>query len=196
VLREGAGWPEYEAVLAMPSSGLRWNDHFMLLARAVLLGRAGRGAEAAAAVERAGEVGSVYAMARHLGLRLAGEAALEDGWGAPVGWLRTAEEYFHQLNVPAVASACRALLRRSGTLVPQRRDGVDRVPAELRSLGVTVREYEILLLVVDRLGNRLIGERLGISPRTVEKHVASLITKTGQPHRNALSEHAARILAT
>jgi len=51
---------------------------------------------------------------------------------------------------------------------------------------VTTREYEVLVLLLDRLGNKEIAGRLYISPRTVEKHVASLLVKTGQDARPAL----------
>jgi DNA-binding NarL/FixJ family response regulator len=59
-------------------------------------------------------------------------------------------------------------------------------------LGVTVREYEVLQLLVDRPSNQALASQLNISPRTVEKHVASLLTKTDQPNRVALSAYAAR----
>jgi DNA-binding NarL/FixJ family response regulator len=52
------------------------------------------------------------------------------------------------------------------------------VPARLQALGVTSREMDVLRLVAERLGNKEIGARLYLSPRTVEKHVASLIAKT------------------
>jgi DNA-binding CsgD family transcriptional regulator len=94
-----------------------------------------------------------------------------------------------------VANACRELLRRAGATVPQRRSGSDRVPAELRRQGLTVREYEVFLLLGPRLGNQEIAGRLYISPRTVEKHVASLLTKTGLGHRAALSDYAAQYTA-
>jgi DNA-binding NarL/FixJ family response regulator len=129
-------------------------------------------------------------MGRHLGLRLVAECALADGWGTPVDWLRAAEDYFHSADIPAVASACRALLRNSGVRVAQRRTGIAEMPSALRSAGLTVREYEVLRLLADRLGNREIASRLHLSPRTVEKHVSSLITKTGLPNRIALSEYA------
>jgi hypothetical protein len=131
---------------------------------------------------------SLYPTGRNLGLRLVSEAAVADGWGTPVQWLREAEEYFHEREVPAVAGACRALLRRTGVSVAQRRHGADEIPAALRSAGVTVREYEILKLLADRLSNREIARRLYLSPRTVEKHVASLIVKTGQPDRILLGQ--------
>ena len=41
-------------------------------------------------------------------------------------------------------------------------------------------------LLVRRWGNKEIGHHLHISPRTVEKHVASLIAKMDQPDRGAL----------
>jgi DNA-binding CsgD family transcriptional regulator len=174
---------------------MRWNRHFTLLARAVLEGRSGRPAEAEAAVAEAQQVAAPFEMARHLGLRLVAEAACADGWGEPTAWSQRAEEYFHRAGVAPVAAACRALLRQAGASVRQRRDGADRIPAELRSQGVTVREYEVYELLVERLSNRLIADRLHISPRTVEKHVASLIIKTGQPDRASLCAHAAATLS-
>ncbi|WP_327070623.1 helix-turn-helix transcriptional regulator [Kitasatospora sp. NBC_01302] len=183
---------EHELVRLDPGAGLLWNRQFERLAYAVHQGRAGRTEEAERAVAQAREASAPFLMARHLGLRLVAEAALADGWGDPVPWLRTAEEYFHGAGVPAVASACRDLLRRAGATVPQRRSGSDRVPPELRRQGLTAREYEVLLLLGPRLGNQEIAGRLYISPRTVEKHVASLLTKTGQSHRAALCDYAAR----
>jgi len=188
-------WAGYEEITAAPSSRLRWNRHFALLARAVLVGRAGDAEQAARAVSEAELAGGPYAMAGPLALRLISDAALADGWGTPVEWLRSAEKYFHETGGTAVASACRALLRQAGAPVPQRRTGVDLIPDALRSAGVTVREYEILLLITERLGNRQIADRLHLSPRTVEKHVASMLAKTGLPGRVALSEFAARALA-
>ena len=192
VLSDDAGWSQYHEVAAAPASGLRWNRQFVLLAHAVLLGRSGRTPEAMAAMAQAEQVAAPHTMAKHLGLRLVAEAAHTDRWGNPVAWLRRAETYFHDASVPAVASACRTLLRRTGVAVPQRRKGVDRVPHALRTLGVTVREYEVLQLLVDRPSNQALASRLYISPRTVEKHVASLLIKTDQSNRAALSAYAAR----
>ncbi|GLY54151.1 LuxR family transcriptional regulator [Lentzea sp. NBRC 102530] len=184
-------WPQYDELTATSAAAMRWNRQFTDLAHAVLLGRGGRFDEALEAFERAQEAAAPYPLARHLGLRLvAGSAA---GWGDPVAWLRSAEEFFHQATVPAVASACRGLLRQAGVPVQQRRSGTDSVPAQLRGHGVTVREFEVFVLLADRMGNKAIGTRLHISPRTVEKHVASLIAKTGQPDRESLSAYAAAL---
>ncbi|AUG76329.1 LuxR family transcriptional regulator [Kitasatospora sp. MMS16-BH015] len=190
VLTGRSGRPELTAVAAAPAAGLVWNRQFLALAEAVQLGKEGDGAAATRAVEvhRAG--GQLFPMAHHLGLRLVAEAALADGWGEPVEWLREAEEYFHALEVPAVAGACRALLRQAGASVAQRRTGHDQIPAQLRALGVTSREYEVLALLIERPANQEIARRLSISPRTVEKHMASLLRKTGHQDRTALTRLA------
>ncbi|MGW5718663.1 helix-turn-helix transcriptional regulator [Amycolatopsis sp. NPDC003865] len=178
---------------APPGSLLRWNRQFTALAQAVACGRRGDIAGAEAAVREAREAARPYRMAAHLGARLVAEAALADGWGDPVTWLRTAEEYFHDAAVPAVAAACRALLRRAGESVRQRRPGLQRLPRELRDAGVTVREYDVFRLLAHRLGNTDIARRLLISPKTVEKHVSSLMVKTKLPDRVTLFDYAAAI---
>ncbi|MGW6444257.1 helix-turn-helix transcriptional regulator [Lentzea sp. NPDC055074] len=185
------GWPEYHALTSASACGMRWNRQFTELAHAVLLGRDGLADEARQAFQRSQEAAELYPLARHLGRRLVAAEAAE--WGDPVSWLRSAEEYFHQATIPAVASACRGLLRQAGAPVQQRRSGTDQVPRQLRGHGVTVREFEVFVLLADRMGNKAIGTRLHISPRTVEKHVASLIAKTGQPDREALSTYAAAL---
>ncbi|HTI20935.1 MAG TPA: AAA family ATPase [Kutzneria sp.] len=195
VLEGRFAWAEHESVMSTPAGGMRWNRHFTELAGAVLYGREGKIEQAECAMAAAQQVGGAFPMARNLGLRLVAEPAHVDGWGDPVTWLRNAEEYFHRNNVTGTASACRALLRQVGVSVQQRRVGADQVPSALRSVGVTVREYDVFRLLVERLGNKAIANRLHISPRTVEKHVASLIAKTQQPDREALSTYASAILA-
>lgn len=44
---------------------------------------------------------------------------------------------------------------------------------------LSMREREVMKLVVDGLDNRDVGERLGISPRTVEVHKSRVMTKLG-----------------
>ncbi|MGW2679250.1 helix-turn-helix transcriptional regulator [Streptomyces sp. NPDC001436] len=187
VLAGEYGGPQaYREALASPGGQLAWNRMFLGMAEAVLLGRDGDPDGALRAVERAGRAAAVFPQAWHLALRLTAEAALADAWGEPVSWLRTAEEYFHEAGVPAVAGACRAVLRQAGASVRQRRGGRERIPAGLRAVGVTPREYEVFVLLAERPGNQQIAQRLSISPRTVEKHMASLMAKTGSADRAAL----------
>ncbi len=54
--------------------------------------------------------------------------------------------------------------------------------ARSRVRKLTRREREVLAGVADGLSNRLIGERLEISPRTVEIHRANMLTKMGANH--------------
>ena len=51
----------------------------------------------------------------------------------------------------------------------------------------------MLELLADRFGNQVIASRLHISPRTVEKHVAALLSKIGRPNRWELGAYAATI---
>jgi DNA-binding CsgD family transcriptional regulator len=193
VLTGQAARAELTATAAAPAAGLAWNRQFLVLAEAVQLGREGEHAAAARTVREYRADPALFPTAHHLGLRLVAEAALADGWGEPVEWLRAAEEYFHGLDVPAVAGACRALLRQAGASVAQRRTGHDQIPAPLRALGVTLREYEVLALLVERPANQEIARRLSISPRTVEKHMASLLRKTGHSDRTALTRLASSV---
>lgn len=54
--------------------------------------------------------------------------------------------------------------------------------ARSRIQKLTRREREVLEGVADGLSNRLIGERLAISPRTVEIHRANMLNKMGANH--------------
>ncbi|WP_328924457.1 AAA family ATPase [Streptomyces sp. NBC_00190] len=190
VLAGRMGRRHYAGVAEADVAATRWNRQFVGLAHAVLLGREGRSGEATAAASAALEAAGLYPMARHLCLRLVARSAYEDGWGAPVDWLREAEEYFHGAGLQAVVGACRALLRGMGAPVRQRRTGTEQVPPDLRRCGITVREFEVARLLAERIGNKDIAGRLHISPRTVEKHVASLLQKTGHPNRTAFASAA------
>jgi DNA-binding NarL/FixJ family response regulator len=90
-------------------------------------------------------------------------------------------------------NGCQSLLRRAGQPVPRRGRGSSAVPPELRAVGVTSREVDVLRMVGERLGNTEIGTRLFLSPRTVEKHVASLIAKTRRSDRRELAAYATRL---
>jgi DNA-binding CsgD family transcriptional regulator len=149
-------------------------------ADAILAGRRGRPGDAEAEFAAADrQMGPLMAWYRQYARRLAAEAALADGWGEPVAWLREAAGYFAARGDDRVAASCRGLLRRAGEPVPRHRAGHGELPGRLRALGVTEREADVLRLAAQGLGNREIAERMFLSPRTVEKHVASLLAKTG-----------------
>ena len=64
------------------------------------------------------------------------------------------------------------------------------MPDQLARAGVTDREAEVLWAVGERLRNREIAERLHLSVRTVESHIAALLRKFGATDRTALAEVA------
>ncbi len=161
---------------------------FLGYADAVRVGRAGRKDDAESAfAEAERRMTPLVDWYRHYGRRLVAEAALHDGWGEPVTWLRAAAPFFHARGHEAVATACRSLLRKGGAVVPRRGRGESSVPEDLQARGVTSREADVLSLLVKRLTNREIATRLYLSPRTVEKHVASLLAKTGCRSRSELT---------
>lgn len=171
----------------------RWTVGQLGYARSISLGRSGRPEAAADAFEVADRVMTEpvpIPYLWHLGRRLAAEAAMTQGWGEPVRWLREELAHFEQSGHPRVAAACRDLLHRAGH--PVHRSSRGDVAAPLRAMGVTSREAEVLGLLGEGLANRDIARRLHISVRTVEKHVERLFTKTGAASRPALVARAAR----
>ena len=64
---------------------------------------------------------------------------------------------------------------------------------QLARSGVTEREIEVLSSVAERLRNREIAERLHVSVRTVESHIAALLRKFGVTDRAALVELGAEL---
>lgn len=63
-------------------------------------------------------------------------------------------------------------------------------------LGLTQREAEVLVWIAGGKPNRDIGEILGISPRTVNKHLEQIFTKLGVENRASAAAQATRILST
>ncbi|EIZ80961.1 two component LuxR family transcriptional regulator [Novosphingobium sp. Rr 2-17] len=76
------------------------------------------------------------------------------------------------------ATLVRALGRAKGVGNAKRRE----VMAQARVDRLTRREREVLGGVASGLSNRLIGEKLLISPRTVEIHRANMLHKLGASH--------------
>jgi DNA-binding CsgD family transcriptional regulator len=172
-----------------------WNHAYLLYAQAVLDGRDGNAERATALAGEAAVLLEPYApWWNYLARRMVAPAALKDGWGQPVAWLREATTEFEATGHPRLASACRGILRRAGERVPRSGRGNAQVPPQMRRLGITSREMDVFLLVAQGFSNAEIASRLFISPKTVETHIASLVAKTNQGGRRELVAHAARFI--
>jgi len=170
-----------------------WNRGCLAYAEAVLAGQAGdRERATALAAEGTACFAPFAPWWDYLAQRLVATAALRDGWGDPVRWMRDAAAGFDATGHDRLAAACRGILRKAGERVPRSGRGAAQVPPQMRRLGVTSREMDVFLLVAQGFSNSEIGARLFISPKTVETHVASLVAKTGQSSRRELVAHAAR----
>jgi DNA-binding CsgD family transcriptional regulator len=184
---------------ALPEAPAWWRAvHFLSAAwsryaEAVVIGRQGDEQDAVALVDAADAQLERSEWYRQLGRRLVAEAALADGWGQPVAWLQESLAYFENHGYDRIAGACRSLLRQAGAPVPRQRHGAESVPPSLRAVGVSPRELEVLTLLADGLPNREIAERLYLSPRTVERHIANLVVKTGVGRRSQLVAFAAKV---
>lgn len=156
---------------------------------AVALGRAGRAEEATARMEPAYRAMAAVPLSQgtvHSHGILVAEAAIRDGWGDPVRWLRESEAFFAERRFDRTARRCRTVLGEAGAPVPRRR-GDTEVPQALRAMGVTGREVDVLKLVVAGCSNKEIAAELVLSPKTVERHLSSLFTRLGVRDRRALA---------
>ena len=104
---------------------------------------------------------------------LAAPAAASDGCADVHQWLSGAVDRFQERGLGALA-------RRSQDLL------ADRSPNRWSGAGVSDREAQVLQLVAQGLSNKEIATRLHLSPRTVEKHVESLLRKLGARSRTQL----------
>ncbi len=182
-----------QAQAAAPAAS--WNRGFLAYAEAVLEGKDGHHERAdLLAAQGATHLRPFAPWWNHLARRLIAPSALADGWGQPLSWLREATAEFEMSGHSRLASACRGLLRQAGERVPRAGRGSAQVPPQMRRLGITSREMDVFLLVARGFSNTEIAEKLYISPKTVETHIASLVAKTGQTGRRELVAHAARFV--
>jgi DNA-binding CsgD family transcriptional regulator len=191
LLRAAAGDRAAEAraqLVAEPGGLSRTIGAALDYADAVMAGRSGRTEDAVAHL-RAGDAALVARpwWRRLLRLVVLG-CAIGDGWGDPVPELRADLAAHRQAGDAHLERACHDLLRRAGA--PTRRRGRTVVPPRLAALGVTGREAEVLAYVARGLTNAEVAERLVLSRRTVETHVASLLAKTGAATRRDLRRWA------
>lgn len=138
------------------------------------------------------------------------------GWSAPGGrsvpeaiqrWMRHREEQARSETALAAPSAP-LVMERDGRrlilrLVPdsngaillleERRQGAELAP--LQSLGLTPREAEVLAWVAQGKTNAEVGQILGMSLRTVAKHLEHVYAKLGVETRTAAAARALGVLA-
>jgi DNA-binding CsgD family transcriptional regulator len=151
----------------------RVNRGLLGYADAILVGRAGdqhQATELAVAADRELRHYPVWADLARL---CAAEPALADGWGRPRQWLEAAVEAFARHGIEPLAQRCRRLLEE-----PQ--------PSRWSRLGITDRQADVLRLVAEGISNKEIAARLHLSPRTVEKHIESLLRNTTARSRTQL----------
>jgi len=148
-------------------------------AEAVLEGRAGRSDRADAIVAQLATTFVNCQAWADLARFIAAPRALADGWGEPLRWLAAARGRFAALGLDRLTGRCVELLR-------------DASPNPWAGAGVTDREADVLRLVIDGLANKEIAAALGLSPRTVEKHIESLLRKAGARSRTELAVNARR----
>jgi len=157
----------------------RVNHGMIGFAEAVLEGRAGRPSRADAIVAGLGTSFVNCEAWADLARYIAAPRALADGWGEPLRWLALARGRFAALGLHRLGDRCAELLGHTA-------------PNPWAGSGVTDREAEVLRLVIDGLANKEIAVALGLSPRTVEKHVESLLRKAGARSRTELAVNAGR----
>lgn len=86
----------------------------------------------------------------------------------------------HTIGAKPLAAILRRHLHAQGVQgIPQG----PRAATRANPLGLTARQTEVLGLLGEGLSNAAIADRLFISPRTVEKHVAAVLEKTGASTR-------------
>lgn len=139
------------------------------------------GVATAAVVLADGAEGGSILQAMRLGAR--GYLRKSDGLAGVGAAVRLVGEGGRAIDPAYEQSAIVAL----GRLAQRTREG-----SEARA-SLTRRELEILAMISQGLTMRQVGNRLGISPRTVETHVAKLYRKLGVRTRVQAVSHAAQL---
>jgi DNA-binding CsgD family transcriptional regulator len=95
-------------------------------------------------------------------------------------------EQLEALGATAVAAKLRQELRDQGVVVPRRRT---RIISNQGAI-LTARQTEILSLLAEKRSNADIADQLFLSPRTVEHHVAAVMSKLDASSRGEAVEVA------
>jgi DNA-binding CsgD family transcriptional regulator/tetratricopeptide (TPR) repeat protein len=102
---------------------------------------------------------------------------------------RALDELQHLGARPAAAIVARRLRARGATGLPRG----PRPTTEVNSVGLTVREMEVLALVAQGLRNAEIAERLVLAAKTVDHHVSAILRKLDVRTRGQASAEATRL---
>jgi DNA-binding CsgD family transcriptional regulator len=110
------------------------------------------------------------------------EEAVALTWTGDPGSMLHALEAFTDLGAAPAAANVRRLLHERGIKVPAQRR--PRATTAAHPAGLTTREAEVLDVMRGGLTNAQIAQQLYLSPRTVDHHVSSILTKLGVTNRS------------
>jgi DNA-binding CsgD family transcriptional regulator len=94
-----------------------------------------------------------------------------------------------RLGAGPLATHVAGRLRGLGLRVPQ----PPRETTRTNPAGLTARQLEVVALLAEGLTNAEIAERLVVSPRTAEHHVAAVLTKLGATTRREAARRASEL---
>lgn len=180
---DAAAWQAAEKQEALAK---KTGSDFLLAQAALTKGKVRLHAGAADAVDYFSA--SIELLQRYEQSLLAGQARFEmaralqdrDPAGA-AAWAKAALATFERIGATSKASETAALLREFG---------IAAHPGPRTHARLTKRETEILSLVVQGLTNPEIGQRLYISPKTVEHHVSRILSKLNVRNRAEAAAYA------
>jgi DNA-binding CsgD family transcriptional regulator len=89
-------------------------------------------------------------------------------------------EIFERLGARPITEKLKQKMRDQGVHIPRG----PRPATRENPFGLTAREMEVLSCLAEGLSNNAIAQKLSLSPRTVEHHIASILQKMGVGSRN------------
>jgi DNA-binding CsgD family transcriptional regulator len=114
-------------------------------------------------------------------------------------WVRSQKDRLHRLEplIPLIVEKTARLIVRlflgsDQIMLMMTQETTTIAPERLRVLNLSVRETDVLALVADGRSNGEIGAILGMSARTVQKHLEHIFQKLGVENRTAAAMRAWR----
>jgi DNA-binding CsgD family transcriptional regulator len=114
-------------------------------------------------------------------------------------WVRSQKDRLHRLEplIPLIVEKTARLIVRlflgsDQIMLMMTQETTTIAPERLRVLNLSVRETDVLALVADGRSNGEIGAILGMSARTVQKHLEHVFQKLGVENRTAAAMRAWR----